>query len=262
MSDKIHHNGPSSIDLQLLLDYVEGKTDAKTKDKIEQYLKNHAIEKEMVEGIEAYYQEYGPSREEMLSFLEKSQKRTVEKVMERHRQLRNHKKQRFLFSKKLAVAAMIFLAFGIGLYLWLPFSSTEDISVNDYITTPYPVGNLVRSQGQTDSWVESYSQQDFQQASQNLEELLQNHPDSAILHFAAGLSYLYQNPSNPTTAIVHLEPIQDNMIYGEQAKWFLALSYLQNQQQVQAKELLGDIVSNQTYQYQNAQELIRKLEDK
>jgi len=255
---QIHHND-SSIDLHMLLDYVEGKVDAAKKEKIGQYLETHAIEKEMVEGMQAYYEEYGPSREEMLAFLEKSQKRTVNKVMERHQQLHQKRNQRFLLQKRLSVAAMILVTFGIVLYLLLPSTSTENILVSEYLSTPYPVGNLVRSQGTTDDWVTAYSQQNYQEASIYLEELLQNHPDSVALRFAAGLSYLYQPSPNPTASIAHLERIKANVMYGEQAKWFLALAYLLNEQQTPAKELLNDITTHQTYQYRHAQELLFEL---
>ena len=78
-----------------------------------------------------------------------------------------------------------------------------------------------------------------------------------------GLSLLYQSPPQANDAIMVFETIlaDDDVKSDEEARWFLALAYLQADQVDAAKEVLQEIVDNNSWNAKNASEIITELEE-
>ena len=104
-----------------------------------------------------------------------------------------------------------------------------------------------------------YERKEYQEAIQNLGDLLKDHPNDQNLQFYLGLSYLAIGKSN--SASLHLKKIaQSDHKLAEPAAWYLGLSYLQADDQQNATVIFSEIVKNNSSYRQRAQEILEKLE--
>ncbi len=80
-----------------------------------------------------------------------------------------------------------------------------------------------------------------------------------IIALYSGISLLELNKSSESAA-VFLEIIQNpDHLFGDQAKWYLALSYLRNNDTNSAIEILREISLLESYNYLKAREILEKL---
>lgn len=105
-----------------------------------------------------------------------------------------------------------------------------------------------------------YNAADYLTAAHTFETLLaQPFEDIYALHFYIGVSYIAAH--QPSNALAHLAQVSTAVTpLRQQALWYMALAYLQNNNRVSAKNVLQQIVSTpNAYRQQEAKSLLAKL---
>jgi len=69
-----------TLPLNMLLDYVDDKLSATERVRIEKILARDAHIHHMVQGIVAYYHQYGKNRMKMMNYLSEAQKRVIKEL--------------------------------------------------------------------------------------------------------------------------------------------------------------------------------------
>ncbi len=107
--------------------------------------------------------------------------------------------------------------------------------------------------------IEAYEQKDFATAAQAFATLQQESPKVLSLVFYQAISELSQQ--KPQTAIPLLKNIlaQAPPLFVEQSQWYLALAYLQMEDQGAAQKELEKIVDG-AFKYKEAQEILRSMQ--
>jgi len=109
--------------------------------------------------------------------------------------------------------------------------------------------------------VELYKNQEYNTAIENLNAIpLQStiYPDAQLLQ---SMSYLQlKQPGEAISRLTVLVQPENDHLLKDQASWYLALAYLQNNQTSFAKELLEKIVSDKSMHWDRAGELLKKID--
>lgn len=240
------------IDLELLINYVEGSVTEDTRRSIHQYLKENEEERLVIEGIRTYYHKYGMDRDSMLAYLQNT-KDTFLITFKEHTAKRRTMPQWIGWA-----AALLVMCVGGVVYLLIGEGNNHQPSLASYLSEPYQVTVFLSDQS-ADAWVEAYQSGDYAQASALLDHLLQKPQDNpALLLYYAGLSHLYQQPPQPQQAIQYLSQVNEGP-FTQQARWYLALAYLLDEQTSEAQSLLENIVAAQTFHHEEAAELLTRI---
>ena len=83
-------------------------------------------------------------------------------------------------------------------------------------------------------------------------------PETSALFFAGICSMELGDYSNAVRYFNELI-YQNNLLFTQQASWYLALSYLKTNQKTEAKKILEHIVKEYKYKHQEAVELLDEL---
>ncbi len=239
------------IDMNSLLDYVEGTASEDTRKRVDQYLDENEEERLVINGIRTYYQEYGVDRQALLTFLQESRTASLAGFQQ-------HITKKRALSRWMGWAAVLLLM-GVGMvaYLFFGKSGNAQSSVIAYLADPYPVTVFLSNQP-TGAWVAAYQDGNYQQASVLLKNTLQNGQDNAMLKYYTGLSYLYQHPRQPAHAITYLSQVKEGAL-AQQADWYLALAYLLENNEEEAQPLLQQIVDTRAFRHEAAVELLDRI---
>lgn len=261
---------------ELLLDYLEGLVDSGTRDRIETHLQDNEFEQDRFDGLRQLYEEYNGDREEVINYLEQARSKafavfqnqgeTAQSSDSSPTQLKESKEvinSKPLYPKWLPLGIAASLTVIVVTYFLFNWSNSPTELAIAWSQEPYPVPEVVRglSTVPTENWVGAYKNGQYAKAAQLLEaELAQNSTSKAGQYFFAGVSNLYPPSPNLDKAIQYLTLAQDSEpAYEEQARWYLTLAYLQNEQAEQARTVLKEIVSTQGYQSSRAQQLLDRL---
>lgn len=245
-------NSPmKSVDLESLIDYVEGSASEATRQLVDQYLDENEDDRMVVDGIRTYYEKYGMDRESMLAYLQQSRNTALLEFKERTA------KSRSMPQWIGWAAAVVLICLGIGGYFLAQESSSYQSTVISYLSDSYPAPSFLSNEN-TESWMDAYQTGDYQQAAALLENIIPQQQDNTSLLYYAGLSHLYQHPPQPEPAISYLSQINEGALV-PQAHWFLALAYLLHEQTEKAESILNQIVEAQTYHHEAAAELLAQI---
>lgn len=150
----------------------------------------------------------------------------------------------------------------IGALLWIYFTATPTVIPIEQTTPeveteqifaanfqPYAVDNLQRSGTSGDSdyqtAIEAYQVKDYATAIPILEQALVATPNDSDIKMLLGNSYLGTKSGQAQAAVDLFKPLaaDESSLYIEQAEWYLALAYLQNNQVAEAQALLEKIAA-------------------
>lgn len=156
----------------------------------------------------------------------------------------------------------------IGALLWMYFTATPTVVPIEQTTPeveteqifaanfqPYAVDNLQRSETSNDSdyqaAIEAYEVKDYATAIPILEQALVATPNDNDIKMLLGNSYLGAKQGQAQAAVDLFKPLaaDESSLYIEQAEWYLALAYLQNDQVVEAQSLLEEIAAEEIGKY-------------
>lgn len=129
---------------------------------------------------------------------------------------------------------------------------------------PYDVTVTYRS-GNTEvdkvflSALQKYEEQDFEKALVLFEEVLDFRENDMALNLYSGITYMeeekYQNASNSFNEIID----NNNNLFVEQAKWYLALCYVVTEDYQNAQDLLNELINDKTYYAKDARNMLKDL---
>lgn len=260
---------------ELLIDYLEGLLDSATHHRIEAYLRENEYEKERFDGLRQLYKEYNGDREKVLDYLEQARSKSFAAFQARRgksiptidlpsqAQEESSTATQPLYRKWLPLSIAASLIVLVAAYFLFYSGSSPTELATTWSQEPYPAPEVLRSSSAAliESWVEAYEDRRFADAAQLLEaELTKSTPPKAGEYFFAGITYLQPPSPDLDKAIQYLKLAQQtDPAYEEQARWYLALTYLQNKQPKEARTLLEEIVSTQSYQNARAEQLLSEL---
>ncbi len=169
---------------------------------------------------------------------------------------------------KLGLLPILFLVLGLAAagYCIKSFISNNKSKSHVYIADNYladrhaapPV--LMGNQTDDELWTNSialYNKATFNESAVSFTEAIkiEGKKDQAMLY--AGLSHLYSNPPNYDGAITLFNKLIDNnSLYTEEAKWYLALSYMKTSDTDKSEKLFQDIMESNSWNHMKAKELI------
>jgi len=242
------------IDMNSLLDYVEGTASEDTRRQVDQYLNENEEERLVIDGIRTYYREYGMDRQALLTFLQESRAGSLAGFQQ------YTTKKRAMPRWMGWAAILLLMCVGVVAYLFFGKPSNTQSTLIAYLDEPYPVTVFLSNQP-AEAWVEAYQSGDYQQATVLLKNALQNGEDNAVLQYYAGLSHLYQQPRQPAQAITYLAQVKEGAL-AQQADWYLALAYLLENNVEEAQPLLQQIVDTQAFRHEAAAGLLDRIAQK
>lgn len=158
-----------------------------------------------------------------------------------------------------AAAACIAVILFVGNYLFLGKDSTAELFNENF--EPYNAVMQTRGDGnELEQAMAKYTAKDYQAAIVLYENILKNSPDSSVVNFYAGLSYLALN--NPQNADNQLQKVvkSENELFAEKAEWYMALSALKQDNKSLAKERLEAIRQKEGHEFRvKAENLLKEL---
>jgi len=240
-----------SINLESLIDYVEGSASEATRRQVDQYLDENEEERLVIDGIRVYYQKYGMDRQTMLAYLQDAKTASLSELRERTTINKT-------FPQWIGwAAAFLVMCLGVVAYLFIGDRNTDPYSITAYLSEPYPVTSFLSGQ-KSAAWIDAYQTGDYQRSAALLESIVQQQQDDTMLMYYAGLSHLYMRPPQPEPAISYLSQVNEGALV-PQSLWYLALAYLLDEQTGKAQSLLQQIVDTQAFQHEEAAELLARL---
>lgn len=151
------------------------------------------------------------------------------------------------------------------LFLYRNFNSTELLSSEALYANHYQVydwnPNLRSDESQNieiEKALELYSNKSYDQASPYLVSFVVENPNNIPARLALANCHLQQNA--PKLAIPHLQHILtlDDVLFQDQANWYLALAYLKNGKKDEAKKILFQLTKDDKSDYQDNSKTILK----
>jgi hypothetical protein len=164
-----------------------------------------------------------------------------------------------------AASAALLIASG-GLVQRLNNPSLDNNTVFEKYYSPYEVSVTYRS-GDTEvdrlllNALESYEEKDFAQALVLFEQVLQTRKKDMAAKLYSGITYLeeekYQKAKTSFDNIIS----NNNNLFIEQAKWYLALCYLKTEKIEDAQVILSEIVKEESYYKEMAVGVLKDLKN-
>lgn len=169
--------------------------------------------------------------------------------------------------KWLIVLIGFALAATIGYYIYQTTKSNEPIplvaQIESHVQDIYtpPSVKMGEELVGTEAWtkaIEAYRNENYKASKEYLIKI-ENRTDEQELYL--GLSYFYQDPSDPQSALKIFDSIRldGNNIAKEEALWFSALIQLQQKNTQVAKNILETIVKENTWNFEAAAVLLEKM---
>jgi len=170
-------------------------------------------------------------------------------------------KIRHMYRRVLSIAAIVLIGIA-GLMLYQINSSTDFKNLAVEYLNEQPPGPTILM-GPTDSdnqfrkaAIEAYQNEQYSEAAHFFEKIEQ---PGNLEYFYLGLSYLYQNPRVTQKAIENFkEVIETPNNFTEEALWYISLSYVLQNEKVEARNYLSQIKKTST-NYENATVLLKKI---
>ena len=147
--------------------------------------------------------------------------------------------------------------------------SNPDLSsdvVFDKYYAPYDVTVTYRS-GNTEvdrvllSALEQYEEQDYEQAIQLFEKVLDKGKSNMALNLYSGIAYLEEEKYQKATSSFNDIISDEDNLFIEQAEWYLSMCYLKTENLDKARLVLNKIIEEESYYKDKAKEVLRDLKD-
>lgn len=162
----------------------------------------------------------------------------------------------------LAIAASVALLILAGWWVFSLQSSQPEALYAAYFS---PAEGLPTTLGYTDNaqfaeGMISYKLGDYAEALDYWQPLLSADPANDTLNYFSGLAYLAGE--QPEQAITYLDKVVENETsdYQTDARWYLALAYLKNEQTSEARNLLQALAEEDSPYREESREILEKME--
>lgn len=161
-----------------------------------------------------------------------------------------------------ASAALLIAAGGIVQKMSNPNLSSD--AVFDKYYEPYDVTVTYRS-GNTEvdrvllNALEQYEEQDYEQALQLFEKVLDKGKSNMALNLYSGIAYLEEEKyQKAKTSFSYIMSDKDNLFI-EQAEWYLSMCYLKTEKRDKARLVLNKIIERESYYKDQAKDVLKDL---
>lgn len=108
--------------------------------------------------------------------------------------------------------------------------------------------------------MERYEEQDFESALVLFEKVLEKDNEDMAVSLYTGISYLEEEKYNKATSSFNKIISDNDNLFIEQARWYLSMCYIKTDKIVEAKEILTDLVVNNTAYKAKAKKVLRYLD--
>lgn len=109
--------------------------------------------------------------------------------------------------------------------------------------------------------LEKYEEKDFKQATVLFEQILNTCEDNMSVNLYSGISYMeeekYQKASTSFNTIIK----NNDNLFVEQAKWYLSMCYIKTGKKLEAKNILMELIKEQTCYEEQASKVIEDIND-
>ncbi len=171
-------------------------------------------------------------------------------------------KRRFYYA---AASAALLIATG-GLVQRLARPDLDNNAVFEKYYAPYDVTVTYRS-GNTEVdrlWLnalECYEEKDFEHALILFEEVLVTRENDLAVSLYSGISYIEEEKYQKATKSFNNIISHNDNLFIEQAKWYLAMCYLKTENTVKAKNVLNEIIKEESYYRAQAAKVLKDIKN-
>jgi len=200
-------------------------------------------------------------------FDEDKKSKWAKKLAQEHKVTRNSNR-RFLNVpfRVVAIAASVLLLIALIPVLGLFQDSTTDLLAEYTIENPYP-NKLIRKSTEASvseirlEATEAYVAENYKVAIEKYQQLQSNSTANLEDLLYLGLSQLYEQQT--LMAVKTLENAQKQsqieQRFEQEIDWFLALTYLQNEEKSKAKQLLQKIIAQKQWRITDAEKILKTI---
>ena len=162
----------------------------------------------------------------------------------------------------LVAASITFLVLLGGAYhLMKPVKYTNNNLFAMYYTGEN-AHNLTRSAGNNnDEAMSKYREADFSGALVLFNEILDKDPNNIYIRYYMGLSCIETGQNGKAIKEFKYIIDQKNNLFIENAQWYLALTYLKDNQVKEAKSLLGQIINSSNPHNKEASQILKRISE-
>lgn len=184
---------------------------------------------------------------------------TREKVGKIFREQQANKRKSSSPFLRIAAGVAILLTIGLGYILSLPSANPQELAATYFEPFPDRVTTMSADNDVSlNTAMDAYNQGDYTTASNEFEQLSKDGSQQEIIDLYAGIAAMQAN--NTQLAISKLNHLhQESNDYGEVASWYLALTYLQQEETDKARPILQALVEAEGYRASSAQTLLKSL---
>jgi tetratricopeptide (TPR) repeat protein len=188
-----------------------------------------------------------------------AQLKTKEKVKENYDAVLKSEKNNLRMILSIAAAISILIIAGFGYFAPANYSNQAlaDVSFEVYPDRISTMGTA--TDAQLAAGMKAYNEKDFEKAIE-LFSKLPDTPQKNLINLYSGIAFMEINQFEKANTIFR-QLTDSNSPQLEVARWYLALNYLKSNDLENAKLLLNQIVTAETYQSKNAAQLLKKLDN-
>ena len=163
-----------------------------------------------------------------------------------------------------ASAALLIATGGLIQRLARPDLGNDAIFEKYYV--PYDVTVTYRS-GNTEvdrlllNALESYEEKDYEHALMLFEDVLEARENDMAVSLYSGISYLEEEKYQKATKSFNNIISDNDNLFIEQAKWYLAMCYLKTEKTVKAKNVLNEIIKEESCYKDQAAKVLKDLKN-
>jgi len=171
-------------------------------------------------------------------------------------------KRRFYYA---AASAALLIATG-GLVQRLALTDLDNNAIFEKYYAPYDVTVTYRS-GNTEvdrlllNALERYEEKDYEQALILFEEVLETRENDLVVSLYSGISYMEEEKYQKATKSFNSIISHNDNLFIEQAKWYLAMCYLKTENTLKAKNVLNEIIKEESYYREQAAKVLKDLKN-
>ena len=177
-------------------------------------------------------------------------------------QPREAKVRRMSFRRVLSIAASFLVLAVAGWWVVNTGQSTDPNALYSEYAEAYNVSLTVRGSNEMAGFQQAqtaYQKGDYATAFTKFQALAQQDPGAAQFSFYAGVSALLNEEATLAIPLFKTLLAQPDHLFVEQARWYLALAYLQEDDTASAKTYLSEIKTG-AFKAEEAKELLSKIE--
>lgn len=244
--------------LEKMIKYLDGEVIGEERQKLEQEIANDSTAKETIDCIN----ETGKiiADNELVDFIAK-----MNQVDAEYKQSLLVKKPannfRFL-NKKLLMAASIVLLLSIFTVINFIIPPSNN-ALYDKFYTKYDACVVTRSGDNTTDEItiaiQLYDKGKYSEALEKFNKIIKQDNKNTAAHFFAGVSYMEIKAYDKAIQSLNTVIAQNDTAFLEHAEWYLALCYLKSNHANQAKTLIKQIASSESYYRAMATDLSKKV---